>query len=69
MMRHLPLMAMAAAIGSIVIIGALIAAAESSDALTQYLGLAAIVLASATIVAGFAMADRMLAAHRRKDGE
>ncbi len=62
-----PLLATSGAIGAIVVVGALIGAAETSNALAKYLTIAAIVLASIAIFGGFAAAERMLSLYRRKD--
>ncbi|MFT3968452.1 MAG: NAD(P) transhydrogenase subunit alpha [Sphingobium sp.] len=64
---HTPLMAVTNAISSVIIVGALIAAAESTDPLAHYLGLGGIVLAAVNIFGGFAVTERMLAMYRRKD--
>jgi NAD(P) transhydrogenase subunit alpha len=64
---HTPLMAVTNAISSVIIVGALIAAAESSSAIAKYLGLAGIVLASINIFGGFAVTERMLAMYKKKE--
>ncbi|CAN5288880.1 hypothetical protein BH10PSE13_BH10PSE13_08990 [soil metagenome] len=64
---HTPLMAVTNAISSVIIVGALIATAESSSAIAKYLGLAGIVLASINIFGGFAVTERMLAMYKKKD--
>jgi NAD(P) transhydrogenase subunit alpha len=64
---HTPLMAVTNAISSVIIIGALIATAESSSTVARYLGLAGIVLASINIFGGFAVTERMLAMYRKKE--
>jgi len=64
---HTPLMAVTNAISSVIIVGALIATAESSSAIAKYLGLAGIVLASVNIFGGFAVTERMLAMYKKKD--
>lgn len=66
---HMPLIAATSAIGSVVIVGAVIAAAESSHPIARYLGLAGILLASVNIVGGFAVTERMLARHRKAERE
>ncbi|MET0248958.1 MAG: proton-translocating transhydrogenase family protein [Sphingobium sp.] len=64
---HTPLMAVTNAISSVIVVGALIANAESSSAVARYLGLAGIVFAAINIVGGFAVTERMLAMYRKKD--
>jgi H+-translocating NAD(P) transhydrogenase subunit alpha len=64
---HTPLMAVTNAISSVIIVGALIATAESSSAIAKYLGLAGIILASVNIFGGFAVTERMLAMYKKKD--
>ncbi len=64
---HTPLMAVTNAISSVIIVGALIAAAESIDGLAKWMGLAGIVLASINIFGGFAVTERMLAMYKKKE--
>jgi len=64
---HTPLMAVTNAISSVIIVGALIAAAEAGSAAAKWLGLLAVVLASVNIFGGFAVTERMLAMYRKKD--
>ncbi len=63
---HTPLMAVTNAISSVIVVGALIAAAASAGP-ASWLGLAAIVLASINIFGGFAVTARMLAMYKRKE--
>ena len=63
---HTPLMAVTNAISSVIIVGALIAAAASGSAVAKALGLAGIVLASVNIFGGFAVTARMLAMYKKK---
>ena len=58
---HTPLMAVTNAISSVIIVGALIAAAAAGSASSKWLGLLAVVLASVNIFGGFAVTARMLA--------
>jgi NAD(P) transhydrogenase subunit alpha len=58
---HTPLMAVTNAISSVIIVGALIAAAASGNPVAKWLGLAGVVLASVNIFGGFAVTARMLA--------
>ena len=68
---HTPLMAVTNAISSVIIVGALIAAAASgpglSGATSKWLGLLAVVLASVNIFGGFAVTQRMLAMYKKKE--
>jgi NAD(P) transhydrogenase subunit alpha len=64
---HTPLMAVTNAISSVIIVGALIAAAAAEVPGAKWLGLAGIVLASINIFGGFAVTERMLSMFRRKD--
>jgi NAD(P) transhydrogenase subunit alpha len=64
---HTPLMAVTNAISSVIIVGALIAAASAGSALAKWLGLAAVVLASVNIFGGFAVTERMLAMYKKKE--
>ncbi len=64
---HTPLMAVTNAISSVIIVGALIASAEAGSAMTKYLGLAGVVLASVNIFGGFAVTERMLAMYKKKE--
>ena len=64
---HTPLMAVTNAISSVIIVGALIAAAAPGSAVSKYLGLLAVVLASVNIFGGFAVTARMLAMYKKKE--
>jgi NAD(P) transhydrogenase subunit alpha len=60
-MLHTPLMSGTNAIHGIVIIGAiLVAGREDADGLTRVVGFAAVALATANVVGGFVVTDRML---------
>jgi NAD(P) transhydrogenase subunit alpha len=67
---HTPLMAVTNAISSVIIVGALIAAAAgslgSAGETSKWLGLLAVVLASINIFGGFAVTSRMLAMYKKK---
>ena len=67
---HTPLMAVTNAISSVIIVGALIAAAAvtmgSGGATSKWLGLLAVVLASVNIFGGFAVTARMLSMYKKK---
>ena len=64
---HSPLMAVTNAISSVIIVGALIAAAEAENPIAKYLGLAGVVMASINISGGFAVTERMLAMYKKKE--
>lgn len=64
---HTPLMAVTNAISSVIIVGALIAAAAAGSASSSWLGLLGVVLASVNIFGGFAVTARMLAMYKKKD--
>ena len=67
---HTPLMAVTNAISSVIIVGALIAAAAgglgATGATSKWLGLLGVVLASVNIFGGFAVTARMLAMYKKK---
>ncbi len=64
---HTPLMAVTNAISSVIIVGALIAAAEAENPVAHWLGLGGVVLASINIFGGFAVTARMLAMYKKKE--
>jgi H+-translocating NAD(P) transhydrogenase subunit alpha len=64
---HTPLMSVTNAISSVIIVGALIAAAAAGSPGAKWLGLVAVALASVNIFGGFAVTQRMLAMYRKKD--
>ena len=67
---HTPLMAVTNAISSVIIVGALIAAApvmSGMGGVAKWLGLIAVTLASVNIFGGFAVTARMLAMYKKKD--
>ena len=68
---HTPLMAVTNAISSVIIVGALVAAAAPvlgrAGVAAKLLGLLAVVLASVNIFGGFAVTARMLAMYRKKE--
>jgi NAD(P) transhydrogenase subunit alpha len=64
---HTPLMAVTNAISSVIIVGALIAAAEAESPIAKYLALAGVVMASINIFGGFAVTERMLAMYKKKE--
>jgi NAD(P) transhydrogenase subunit alpha len=64
---HTPLMAVTNAISSVIVVGALIAAAAADSDTSKWLGLLAVVLASVNIFGGFAVTARMLAMYKKKE--
>jgi NAD(P) transhydrogenase subunit alpha len=67
-MLHTPLMSGTNAIHGIVIVGALIVAGSShQDSLIRVIGLVAVVLASANVVGGFLVTDRMLEMFKKRE--
>ena len=64
---HTPLMSVTNAISSVIIVGALIAAAAAGVPGAKWLGLAGVVLASVNIFGGFAVTERMLAMYKKKE--
>ena len=64
---HTPLMSVTNAISSVIIVGALIAAAAAGSPTAKWLGLVAVALASVNIFGGFAVTARMLAMYKKKE--
>jgi NAD(P) transhydrogenase subunit alpha len=68
---HTPLMSVTNAISSVIIVGALLAAATgglgTSSPAAMLLGVLALALASVNIVGGFLVTQRMLAMYRKKE--
>jgi len=64
---HTPLMSVTNAISSVIIVGALIAAAAAGNASSKWLGLVAVALASVNIFGGFAVTQRMLSMYKKRD--
>jgi H+-translocating NAD(P) transhydrogenase subunit alpha len=66
-MLHTPLMSGTNAIHGIVIVGAILVAGRGDpDTLTQVVGFLAVVLATANVVGGFVVTDRMLEMFKRR---
>ena len=66
-MLHTPLMSGTNAIHGIVIVGAIIVmGAGGKDTLTWVIGFVAVILASANVVGGFVVTDRMLAMFKQR---
>jgi H+-translocating NAD(P) transhydrogenase subunit alpha len=67
-MLHTPLMSGTNAIHGIVIVGAMLVAGEGhKDTFTLVIGLIAVVLASANVVGGFVVTDRMLGMFKKRE--
>ena len=67
-MLHTPLMSGTNAIHGIVIVGAILVAGHGhKDTATTILGLLAVVLASANVVGGFVVTDRMLEMFKKRE--
>lgn len=66
---HSPLMAVTNAVSSVIIVGALIAAAPAQLTASSLLGFAAVVLAAINIFGGFIVTRRMLQMYRKKGKE
>ena len=64
---HTPLMSVTNAISSVIVVGALIAAAAAGSAQSKWLGLIAVALASVNIFGGFAVTQRMLSMYKKKE--
>ena len=66
-MLHTPLMSGTNAIHGIVIVGAILIAGAADTTFTRVVGFVAVVLASANVVGGFVVTDRMLQMFRRRE--
>jgi NAD(P) transhydrogenase subunit alpha len=64
---HTPLMSVTNAISSVIIVGALIAAAAGGSPSSKWLGLVAVALASVNILGGFAVTQRMLSMYKKRE--
>ncbi|MEE8188231.1 MAG: NAD(P) transhydrogenase subunit alpha [Kiloniellales bacterium] len=64
--QHSPLMSVANAISSVIIVGALIAAGTGGSGFSEIMGFLAVTLASINIFGGFIVTHRMLAMFKRK---
>lgn len=66
-MLHTPLMSGTNAIHGIVLVGAILVAGRAdADGLTRVVGFLAVVLATANVVGGFVVTDRMLEMFKRR---
>lgn len=63
---HTPLMSGSNAISGITMVGALVVAGMVDSPVAQWLGVAALVLATVNVVGGFLVTDRMLQMFRRE---
>ncbi len=66
---HTPLMSGSNAISGITIVGALISSGSGQNDLAQWLGLAALILATVNVVGGYLVTDRMLGMFKKKGGD
>ncbi|MEX6723204.1 NAD(P) transhydrogenase subunit alpha [Parapedomonas caeni] len=64
---HTPLMAVTNAISSVIVVGALIAAAPTDWSSAKILGLVAVAFAAVNIFGGFAVTQRMLGMYKKKE--
>jgi NAD(P) transhydrogenase subunit alpha len=64
---HTPLMSGTNAIHGIVIVGAMLVAGMATDGTTKVIGFVAVVLASANVVGGFVVTDRMLEMFKKRE--
>ena len=65
---HTPLMSGANAISGITVVGAIGLAGTGEQDLANWLGAAAVALASINVVGGYLVTDRMLAMFKKKEG-
>jgi NAD(P) transhydrogenase subunit alpha len=68
-MLHTPLMSGSNFIHGIVIVGAIIVLGFADDGVTKAVGFVAMVLATANVVGGWFVTDRMLEMFKRRPGE
>jgi NAD(P) transhydrogenase subunit alpha len=65
---HSPLMGVTNAISSVIVVGAILAAAAAESGSARFFGFAAVVLASVNIFGGFLVTRRMLSMFQKKKG-
>ncbi|MEJ2530951.1 MAG: NAD(P) transhydrogenase subunit alpha [Halioglobus sp.] len=65
---HTPLMSGANAISGITVVGAISLAGSGQEDLANWLGVAAVALASINVVGGYLVTDRMLGMFKKKEG-
>jgi NAD(P) transhydrogenase subunit alpha len=63
---HTPLMSGANSIHGIVLVGAMLIAAEATDPLSQLIALVAVAFSAMNVVGGYVVTDRMLQMFRKK---
>lgn len=63
---HTPLMSGANAISGITVVGAILATGTGGGSLAQWLGFAALVMATINVVGGYLVTNRMLAMFKKK---
>jgi NAD(P) transhydrogenase subunit alpha len=63
---HTPLMSGANSIHGIVLVGAMLIAAEANDPLTQLIAVVAVAFSAMNVVGGYVVTDRMLQMFRKK---
>ncbi len=63
---HTPLMSGANSIHGIVLVGAMLIAAEATDPLSQLIAIVAVAFSAMNVVGGYVVTDRMLQMFRRK---
>jgi len=68
-MLHTPLMSGANAIHGVVVVGAMVIAANADGPLRTVLALVAVVLGTINVVGGFVVTDRMLEMFKRRPGD
>jgi H+-translocating NAD(P) transhydrogenase subunit alpha len=65
---HTPLMSGANAISGITVVGAVALAGTGEGSLANWLGAAAVALATINVIGGYMVTDRMLAMFKKKEG-
>jgi H+-translocating NAD(P) transhydrogenase subunit alpha len=68
-MLHTPLMSGANAVHGVIVVGALLVAANAGEPLRIVLALVAVLLGTINVVGGFVVTDRMLEMFRRRPGD
>jgi H+-translocating NAD(P) transhydrogenase subunit alpha len=64
---HTPLMALTNALSAVIIVGAMLAAAQTTGSLAKWMGTAAMALAAVNVFGGFLVTRRMLEMFKKKD--
>ncbi len=65
--RHMMVMAMASAMGAVIVIGGSVACSETTSPTARALGLACVALCAVALVGGFAIVERLLALDEKQD--